>query len=556
MPKITIDDRELEFKDGQTILQAALDAGIDIPYFCWHPKLSVAGNCRICLVEVEKMPKLAISCSTKAGDGMVVHTKSEKALDARRAVMEFILINHPLDCPICDEAGECKLQDYAYHHSVGESRFTETKNKKRKRDLLGPRVMFDAERCISCSRCIRFVDEIAGKKELTFAKRGDGVTIVTYPGRQMDNPYSMNTIDICPVGALTSVDFRFKARVWDMASTKTVCAGCARGCNVEMWTRSNEIMRLTPRDNEDVNGPWMCDEGRLSTFNHVNASNRIDGPMIRRDGELRKIGWAEAFADAASELKAFSRDEIGFVASGGATMEDNYLLGKFAAETLYAGSIALPSRVEAGWGDDILRRDDRAPNATGAKVALSKFDNVVEFDELMTGVKEGRIKALYVLGEDVVALKPELKDAFAKLTYVVAHAVNENETTAIADLAFPNSSYAEQHGSWMNFEGRVQRIRPAVTTLEADRALDGMSRSRLDKFGTRFDRWGNYRRVDARPGWRILAGMSQSFESPLKYDMAEKVFEEMAREIDALSGLNYDDLGELGVSAKTAEQTA
>jgi NADH-quinone oxidoreductase subunit G len=202
MPKIIVDGKELEFKQGQTIIEAAKDHGIDVPHFCWHPKLSVSGNCRVCLVEVEKMPKLVIACSTVAAEGMVVHTASDKALAARNAVMEFILINHPLDCPICDEAGECKLQDYAYQHSNGESRFVETKNHKDKRVELGPNVMFDGERCISCSRCIRFCDEIAKDPELTFVQRGDRVTITTFPGQQLDNPYSMNVVDICPVGAL------------------------------------------------------------------------------------------------------------------------------------------------------------------------------------------------------------------------------------------------------------------------------------------------------------------------------------------------------------------
>ena len=215
------------------------------------------------LVEVEKMPKLAIACATIASEGMVVHTASEKALGARNAVMEFLLINHPLDCPICDEAGECKLQDYAYQHSVGESRFTEEKVHKDKRVQLGPNIKFDGERCISCSRCIRFCDEIAKEPQLTFVKRGDRVTIVTYPGKQLDNSYALNTVDICPVGALTSTDFRFKARVWDMSANKTICQGCARGCNIDVWVRNNKVLRLTPRENQEVNSFWMCDRGRV-----------------------------------------------------------------------------------------------------------------------------------------------------------------------------------------------------------------------------------------------------------------------------------------------------
>src|SRR5512138_402514 len=198
MPKFILDGKEIDFNPGQTIIQAAHDAGIDIPHFCWHPALSVAGNCRICLVEVEKLPKQVIACATLAAENMVVHTMSENAVKARNAVMEFLLINHPLDCPICDEAGECKLQDYAYKYSVGKSRFDEEKNHKNKHVELGPNVMFDQERCISCSRCIRYCEEIAGNPQLTFVQRGEKVTIETFPGKKLDNPYSMNVIEICP----------------------------------------------------------------------------------------------------------------------------------------------------------------------------------------------------------------------------------------------------------------------------------------------------------------------------------------------------------------------
>ncbi|MBP1654683.1 MAG: nuoG, partial [Bacteroidetes bacterium] len=249
MVTVTIDGKQIQANPGQTIIEVARDHGMEIPHFCWHPKLSVAGNCRMCLVEVEKNPKLAIACSTQVAEGMVVHTANERVIRARHAVMEFLLINHPLDCPICDEAGECKLQDYAYSHSIGASRFEEDKVHKPKRVELGPNVLLDTERCIMCSRCVRFCDEIAKKPQLTFTQRGDHVELTTFPGEQLDNPYAMNTIDICPVGALTSRDFRFKARVWEMSATESVCPGCSRGCNIFVWVRNNEILRLTPRFN-------------------------------------------------------------------------------------------------------------------------------------------------------------------------------------------------------------------------------------------------------------------------------------------------------------------
>ena len=302
MVTIIIDGKQFEVDNQRTIIEAARDNGIGIPHFCWHPKLSVAGNCRICLVEVEKLPKLVIACSTRVAGGMVVHTANPRVVNAREAVMEFLLINHPLDCPICDEAGECKLQDYAYNYSAGSSRFDETKIHKPKRVELGPRVLLDMERCIMCSRCIRFCDEIAGKPQLTFTERGDHVELTTFPGEVLDNPYSMNTIDICPVGALTSRDFRFKARVWEMSATETICPGCARGCNMYSWVRNNEILRQTPRYNAEVNEYWMCDYGRVNTFKHVNNKDRIKGPRARKEKEPVEVGWDEALAYVASEL--------------------------------------------------------------------------------------------------------------------------------------------------------------------------------------------------------------------------------------------------------------
>lgn len=547
MSKIIIDGKELEFKQGQTIIQVALENGIDIPHFCWHPSLSVSGNCRVCLVEVEKMPKLVIACSTLAAEGMVVHTVSEKAIAARNAVMEFILINHPLDCPICDEAGECKLQDYAYQHSVGESRFTEEKMHKDKRVPLGPYVMFDGERCISCSRCIRFCDEIAGETQLTFVKRGDRVTIETFPGKQLDNPYSLNVTDICPVGALTNRDFRFKSRVWDMSSTKSICTGCSRGCNIEIWVRSNEVFRLTPRFNPSVNSYWMCDYGRIETFKNVNAEDRINGPHIKREGELTRVGWDEAFAYSVSELKGFNKDEVAFIASSFSTCEDNYLLSRFAKSVLGTKNIVVPEHIIPGSGDNILIREEKSPNYYGAVLTGLIDKNSKDINTILQKIEDGKIKALYVVEENIVALYPEYKSAFDKLELLVVHSTNRNETTALADILFPASAYAEKNGTWINFEGRIQRIRPAVATLDSDRTLDGMELSRLDKFGTSYDRWGNIKKVDARSTWRIFGGLFSALGNRLKFNSADEVFEEMSRTIPELKNIDYDEIGEQGI---------
>ncbi len=547
MPKFVLDGNEIEFKQGQTIIQAAKDHGVTIPHFCWHEKLSISGNCRVCLVEVEKIPKLAIACSTLASEGMVVHTQSEKTLSARNAVMEFLLINHPLDCPICDEAGECKLQDYAYKHSVGESRFIEEKQHKDKRVPLGPYVMFDAERCISCSRCIRFCDEIAKDPELTFIKRGDRVTIVTYPGEEMDNPYSLNTTDICPVGALTNRDFRFKARVWDMSSNPSICTGCSRGCNTEVWVRNNEVMRLTPRQNEEVNSYWMCDHGRINTFKNVNTEDRVDGPHKRKDGTLVKVGWDEAFAAAASELKTFGKDEIAFIGSAFATCEDNYVFAKFAHSVVGSKHLDFIRHADPDFEDDILRKADVTPNSYGAKlVGISPAKGGFNIEGITKGIKDGKIKALYIIEEDLIANNSELEDSLAKLDLLIVHATNYNKTTSIADIVFPASTFAEKNGTFVNFEGMVQRLKPAVSTFELDRAMDGMMMSRLDKFGTQFDRWAKGNKRDARSTWKILVGLASTMGQKMKFNIAEDVFNDIAKNINEFHSLDYDIIGEKG----------
>ncbi|MDY0079484.1 MAG: 2Fe-2S iron-sulfur cluster-binding protein [Ignavibacteriaceae bacterium] len=552
MPKFQIDGKEFEFKNGQTVLEVALENGIDIPHFCYHPLLSISGNCRMCLVEIEKMPKLMISCSTLAAEGMVVHTQSERAINARKAVMEFFLINHPLDCPICDEAGECKLQDYTYQHSIGESRFTETKNLKEKRVPLGPYVMFDGDRCIACSRCIRFCDEIAKSSQLTFVKRGDRVTIETFPGMQLDNSYSLNVTDICPVGALTNRDFRFKARVWDMSATKSVCIGCSRGCNIEVWVRSNEIMRLTPRFNPDVNQYWMCDEGRLKTWKHVNSDTRINGPQLRKNGTLAEVGWDEAYAFAISELKNFNKDEIGIILSSSASMEDNYMGIKFGKSVLGAKYFGYKSKVLKGSGDDILITDDKAPNTFGLELLLKSFSVRIEnsFEQVMSLINEGKIKALLVIEDDILSGSEELNKTLDRLDLLIVTASNMNKTAEKAHIIFAASTYAEKNGTFVNVSGRIQRTKPAVVTSERERSLDGFEMSRLDKFGTEWDKWGKVNKIEARASWKILNGLGVVMGQKLKYNMAEEVFVDLSKTIDKLSGLDYRTIGETGVQLK------
>lgn len=554
MAKITIDGKTFEADAKQTVIQAARENGIEIPHFCWHPSLSAVGNCRMCLVEIEKMPKLAIACATQVMDGMVVHTSNERVINAREAVMEFLLINHPLDCPICDEAGECKLQDYSYKYSAGYSRFDENKVHKPKRVELGPNVLLDTERCIMCSRCVRFCEEIAKKPQLTFTERGTHVELTTFPGEQLDNPYSMNTIDICPVGALTSRQFRFKARVWEMSSTETVCPGCSRGCNMHSWVRNNEILRQTPRYNPDVNDYWMCDYGRMETFKHVNVPQRIKAPMMKKGGGSQvEVGWDEAIAGAASDLKTFKKSEIAVIGSAYDTNEDNYVLQRFAADVLGTRNIDFMRHIQEGDQDDILIRADKTPNALGAhEVGVRPRDGGLNFDGIIKAIREGHIKALYVV-DDNIAADPKVAEALGKLELLIVNFSFENETTRLANIVFPSSTFAEKHGTFTNFEGRVQRIRPSVATLDQDRALDGFAMSRLDKFGSQFDRWAKGAKRDARPTWKIVTGIASVMGTKYKYNTAEDVFNDIAAHVESFKGMTYRKVGSRGMMLKKHE---
>jgi NADH-quinone oxidoreductase subunit G len=547
MITITIDGIRIETEPTKTIIDAAFENGVYVPHFCWHPALSVSGNCRMCLVEVENMPKQVIACSTLCADGMNVRVNSEKAIDARNAVMEFILINHPLDCPICDEAGECKLQDYAYRYGTGESRFDEEKRRKRKRVRLGPNVMFDAERCISCSRCIRFCDDVTGTNELTFVNRGDRVTIETFPGRTLDNPYSMNVIDICPVGALTSADFRFKARVWEMAKTPGVCPGCSRGCSTDIWTRRNEILRFTPRENPYVNDFWMCDAGRLESWRFVNADTRVMHPGVPKDGSPAETTWEEALAAAADALKRSKRDRIAVIGSPYDTCEDAFALAGLANDVLGTPYLDLLPHEKTGDKDDFLLREDKTPNSTGARMAgIGPGAERGNLAGIIAAMKSGAIDVALVTdfraGEN-----EEFMSALASVPTVIAAVGCHSNLTARAAVVLPAAVFAEKLGTFVNFQRHMQLVNPAVVTADEERRAGGYRLSRLDIFGSGFDRWGRMDRSDSRPVWKIAAAISELLGKRLEYRHPEDVFDEMTARLPELRGLSYQALGSRGV---------
>ena len=553
MPKFTIDGKEIEAQAGQTIIQAALDNGIEIPHFCWHPALTVAGNCRMCLVEVEKMPKLQIACATPVAEGMVVKSLSDKAIEGREDVMEFLLINHPLDCPICDEAGQCKLQDYAFEHSRGVSRFVEEKIHKDKRVPLGPQILFDGERCISCSRCIRFAQEIAEQPVLTFIHRGGHVTIVADPELSFDNNLSMNVIDICPVGALTSRDFRFKARVWDMSFTESICPGCSQGCNIRVGVRNNEIERLEPRNNPNVNTYWMCDHGRLTTYPPVNE-DRISGARMKdANGIQQPTDFDSAARTIAQELSKYEKNEVLILGSAYATVEDNYAMMKLARKKFGKEMIPfIPHFV--GEDERMLLKADRTPNAMGATLAGAVAD---EHYQHMRGEKEGertvmellrsrKIKAVFALNDDFLA-DPHLIEAFENVEFFACLATNDSITARRADVVFPASQWAERDGVVVNYSGWAQQLKPAVTTNYFMRGIDHLHMSRLDRFGSPFDKWARGHKRDAREGWRFVQLVANELGLDWKYLYTEDIFEEIAELVPEFKGMSYETIGNLGL---------
>jgi NADH-quinone oxidoreductase subunit G len=469
MPKLTIDGREIEAAAGTPLIQAAHDQGIEVPYYCWHPRLSIAANCRMCLVEVEKAPKLVPACQETCRDGMVVHTKSQKVLDARAAVQEFLLINHPIDCPICDQAGECKLQDYYMVHDRSGTRFDEVKVPKNKTVILGPTVILDEERCINCTRCVRFMQEVAKNPQLGQFERGDRAVIGTFPGQPLDDPYSANVADICPVGALTYRDFRFKVRSWFLKHTDSVCPGCARGCSTRVDHHNNAVARLKPRDNEHVNKGWLCDDGRTTYKRIHDLETQITEPHASIDGKLVPIGWDKArqlVADILGPYQSGGDGSLGLSLSAQITTEGAVAFVELAEQLLQVDSFAITGM--ADWrGDDFLRLADQNPNRAGLELVLEAYSIFDEGPEaLKKALEGGKVKTLLMVGSDYPKADEAWVKAMLKAKRVICWASNWDATSRAASLVLPLATYAEQDGTFVNAQGRLQRVNKALTAIK------------------------------------------------------------------------------------------
>lgn len=458
MAKLTIDDHEIEVPDGTRLFDACRQArGEDLPHFCYHPDLSIAGVCRLCQVEIEGMPKLTIACNTIVRDGMVVRTRTPRVQQAVKQVLEMHLINHPVDCPICDQAGECGLQDQYMDYGLYESEVEKAdKVLKRKAKVIGPHVILDQERCVLCSRCVRFCDEVTGTSELGIYNRGDRAEIDVAPGVELANNYSLNTVDICPVGALTSRDFRFKKRVWLLRSTPSVCNGCATGCNVRLDHEGGRLYRLKPRRNDQVNGPWMCDLGRM-TYKDVHAEHRLAEALHRRDKAHEPLAWQQAREQL---LAAVKPGGVAFaIADPRQSLEELVLFRRLAARLVgasqLAGGIAGEGQAE---GDAILLDGDRRPNRRA--LAWLGLPEITPAD-LAARLADAR-GVLLVYGGDPLAHAAVADVVAQRRLRVVYLGTHGGATSAAAELVIPLSAWPEKDALWVNRQGRIQRGQRAV----------------------------------------------------------------------------------------------
>ena len=547
--KIKVDGREIEvpkmMPDWQgkpqptTMLQACQLAAQEVPHYCYHPKLPIAGNCRMCLVEFgtpamgpDRKPVLnedgsskiaksvlpyepgtprgAIACATPISPGMEIYPNSPATKQMREAVLESLLINHPLDCPICDQAGECKLQEYSVEHGQSQSHFVEAKVHKPKAVDLGPRIVLDDERCILCTRCIRFTKDIAGDDALGIVNRGSYSTIAPWKPGAFDNNYTLNTVDLCPVGALTSKDFRFQMRVWFMKETKSLCTSCGTGCNVIVGSREEKVYRYEPRQNDAVNSTWMCDSGRLN-YKWINRDDRLKDVVVRG----QKSTWSAALKEISEKLAKAASGSVAVVASARQTNEELYLLSKLAKK-LGAVTDSVP---RVGEGDKLLVSADKNSNTNGAKLTgIASAEMGSNLKKIADGIRSGAIKTLVVFGEDVT--KHGIgADLLAKLETIIVSDILPNATTATAHILLPGCAHAEKRGSFTNVKGRVQKFMKAVEP-----------------------------KGDARPEWEVLHELVHNVTGQNGFSSIEGLFNQMAKEVPAFAGLEWAKLGDTGVT--------
>ncbi len=501
---VTIDGMVVQVPKGTTIIEAAKSAGVLVPHYCYHPSLPSPAVCRMCLVEVEKAPKLMPACVTAVAEGQVVHTGSDAARSARTSVLEFLLINHPLDCPICDQAGECELQDYVFQEGRSGTRYAEYAKRYNPVEDFGPDVLYVANRCILCTRCVRFMEDVAAAPVLNVSERGDRAYIGIDEGQPLDHPWAGNVVDLCPVGSLISKDFLHKARAWELDKTASVCSGCSQGCNITIDTRDNTVVRLRPRPNLEVNRHFMCDHGRMS-YRWMNRGDRIEAPLLRDGGRHAATEWKAALARLGMLVAKGGRAVL--LASGGASVESLGLLKALLGSTQLTAAVQVPlgDREEPLTGiPGLALRRERAPNGDGARLLGYSTD------------WEAALQAAAAAADLVVLVDVTLTEAERTLVSgagaVVVLGTTVGQELPGAELVLPVTNVAEESGAFVNRDGRVQRYQQARTP-------PGM----------------------ARPAWWVAA-----MAGAAEVATAAEAFAAVAATSAALGGLTYADLGLTG----------
>ncbi len=492
---LTIDGRAVTVEKGKTVLQAAIEAGISVPYYCYHPGIGIEGSCRVCIVKVEKMPKLQTSCSTVAAEGMVVHTRSEEVIAARAGVFELLLVNHPLDCPVCDKGGECPLQDYSYTFGPDQSRMEFPRRvfdgEGVRGDVdFGPTLMLNRQRCILCTRCIRFMEEVEGDAQIGVVNRGYGSEIATFRDEGVHSLISGNLMDVCPVGAITTKQYRFKSRPWDNPNVAdTICTMCSKGCNTNAWLKAkpewakgSRLIRITPRYNPDVNGYWMCDIGRFD-FGWIEGDNRLGKPLARSSaGTLEPATWRDVVAKVADRLSAAGtsgKGDVRFLLSAHASHEEFFLFRRLTEELLGADG---PKAVTVGWKVTPKQQPERtrfkvpavdAPNVNGARMfgfvpgAVGEAQGPADLSALRAAVEGGSVAALYVFdpGPDTLGDTSWIVAArqSGRLPLLVVQGVVMTDLVRAADFVLPGASFVEKDASYTNDQGVLQGTSKAIT---------------------------------------------------------------------------------------------
>jgi NADH-quinone oxidoreductase subunit G len=536
MVNVQVDGVWHRFPKGMKMIEAIHQAGIEVPHYCYHPKLTAPGNCRMCLVEqgmpprpapgaepqydadgylpIQWMPRPVISCANTVAENMGIRTKSVLVNEVRNGVMEFILANHPLDCPICDQAGECRLQEFSVGYGRGVSRFQEEKVKKPKNVDIGPRIRLDDERCIMCSRCIRFMNEVAEDPVLGFTSRGGYTTLSVHPDRKLDHNYGLNTVDICPVGALTSTDFRFQMRVWFLKETKSIDVNCGTGCNITIWTRGDTIYRITPRENNEVNSAWIPDSHRLN-FHYLNSEARLTVPMVAKDGQHVPVKWNEAIQTAAAGLKEAGADATAIVVSARMTNEELFMARRLAGLLGVTRIEMVPRLAES---DGYLISADRNPNTEGVKNVLGLDGSGSGLAALRADIRSGKIKAVLALHENLLKEAGFTEDEVAAIPFLVSQHILANPTAAAAKVVLPGVGFAEKRGSMINVTGRLQRLNAALNPPG-----------------------------DARDDWEILRDLATACGGDSGPYLIEDLFSAMAAEIPVFQGQSLGRIGDAGV---------